>query len=255
MGMPIQDTVSFHASLVVIPVDDFTGKPVTGSKVRVFIPGQKPPVVKKEGYYVFINLTEPEVALHCESGLYHPRTEEIRLGETEELCVFRIRLSPNASYPIPSGTTCVTGTAVPGRRVRFRCTDGAYKLLYEYRCAGEGSSYISLYNPEHREFAGKTFLIQDRDKKHREYFTVAGTDEEGRCRLSEPLQHDYKKVGSIIFPIYEVCANERGDFFLPIGNSGLAEAAWLWETEGEKEIREIILKPGQINSLIWKEGV
>ena len=253
----MQDIVSFHVSLVVLLVDDFTGKPITGNKVRIFIPGQKPPLMKSDGYFVFINLTESKVVLHCESGLYHPRSEEISLEGTKDLLVFKLRLSPNASYPIPAGTTCVTGTAVSGKRVRFRCMDGErmYKLLYEYQRTKENGSYISLYNPEHREFAGKTFLIQDKDKKNQEYFTVTGTDEEERCRLAEPLQHDYKKVGSIIFPVYEVSANEKGNFFLLIGNGGLTETAWLWEVEGEKEARKINLKPGQINSLIWKEGV
>ncbi len=251
----MQDIVSFHASLVVFPVDDFTGKPITGNKVRLFIPGQKPPLIKPDGYYVFINLTEPKVVLHCESGLYHPRSEGISLEGKEEPFVFMLRLSPNASYPVPAGTTCVAGTAATGKRVRFQCMDrdSTYKLLYEYQRTKENGSYISLYNPENRQLAGKTFLI--RDKKNQEYFTITGTDEEEWCRLAEPLQHDYKKVGSIIFPVYEVCANEAGNFFLLIGNGGLTETSWFWEIEGEREAREITLKSGQINSLIWKEGV
>lgn len=253
----MQDMVSFHASLVVLLVDDFTGKPITGNKVRLFISGQKPPLIKPDGYYVFINLTEPKVVLHCESGLYHPLSEEISLKGMEEPFVLMLRLSPNASYPIPVGTTCVAGTAATGKRVRFQCMDRdkTYKLLYEYQRAKDNGAYISLYNPEHRELAGKAFLIQDRDKVNQEYFTITGMEEEGRCCLAEPLQHDYKKLGSVIFPVYEAFTNEAGNFFLLIGNVGLTETLWLWEIEGEREAREITLKPGQINSLIWKEEI
>lgn len=253
--MQIQEDVSFHASLVVLPVDDFTGKPVKGSKVRIFIPGQKPPLRKADGYYVFINITEPNVTLYCESGLYHPRAEEICFEGASKPLVYKLRLSPNVSYPVPAGATCVTGRAVPKKQVRFWCMDGdgAYKLLYGYQRAVGNGSYIRLYNPEHRELADKAFFIQDREKKKQEYFTVAETEEEGMCRLTEPLQHDYKKAGTVIYPVYDTFANEKGDFFLLIGSCGSGENTWLWEMEGEKEAKKVILKPGQINSLLWKE--
>lgn len=250
----MQDMVSFHASLVVLPVDDFTGKPVTGNKVRIFIPGQKPPLIKPDGYYVFINLTEPKAVLHCEGGLYYPRSEEISLEGKEDPFVYMLRLSPNASYPVPAGTTCVEGTAAAGKRVRFQCMerDKTYKLLYEYQGSKDNGRFISLYNPERRELAGKTFLIQDKEEKNHEYFTIVEAAEEGRYRLAEPLQHDYKKAGSVIFPVYEACADKAGNFFLLIDNSSLAETPWLWEIEGEGAGKEIVLKPGQRNSLTWK---
>ncbi|MCH5264626.1 MAG: hypothetical protein J1F02_01915 [Lachnospiraceae bacterium] len=248
-----KDTVRFRVSLVVLPVDDFTGNPITGSQVRVFIPGQKPPVIKSDGYHVFLNLQEPQVEVCCESGLYGPRREEVVLPAGAEPLVIKLRLSPNASYPMPPGATCVAGRAEPGRRIRFRCADSGetYRLSREYQHTGEEKDTLCIFNPNHRELEGKTMFIQGKDGKQ-EYFTAAGLKEEG-CRLAEPLQHDYKKVGTVLYPVFETYTSPKGDFFLLLGSGREGETTWLWEMEGKEGLREAVLAPGRINRLLWKE--
>lgn len=255
MDLAIQDTVSFHVSLVVLPIDDFTGRPITGGQVRIFIPGQRPPVVKSDGYHVFANLQKPRVKVCCESALYTPRTEEIILSAEKNPLVVKLRLSPNASYAVPPGATCVVGKAPPGRRIRFCSTDSAdvYRLSGEYIHTGDASDTLSIFNPKHRELEGKTMLIRDKNGQQ-EYLTVAGLKED-TYRLAEPLQHDYKKADAVLHPVYETYSNSMGDFFLLLGSSKGEEVLWSWEIEGDKKLREIVLTPGRTSRLQWKEEV
>ena len=44
----ISDSFTRKVSLVVLPIDDFTGKPILGSNVRVYIEGAPPPIKKSE---------------------------------------------------------------------------------------------------------------------------------------------------------------------------------------------------------------
>ena len=43
-----------RVSLALLPVDDFTGRVITGSAVRMYtLEGNKPSIRKEEGYHVF----------------------------------------------------------------------------------------------------------------------------------------------------------------------------------------------------------
>ena len=100
-----------HAFLVVLPVDDYTGRPVTGSNVRVSIKdgelwagNGKPvrtPVVKGDGYRVFMGYPDQEVTLLFQSGIYEEKTVTIRPEDIAEDEVITVRLTPNESYPKP----------------------------------------------------------------------------------------------------------------------------------------------------------
>lgn len=100
-----------HSFLVVLPVDDLTGRPVTGSNVRVSVKdGElwagngrpvRTPVVKGDGYRVFMGWPEGEVTLLFESGIYEETQVTIRPEELTEDEIVTVRLTPNASYPKP----------------------------------------------------------------------------------------------------------------------------------------------------------
>lgn len=244
-----RDKIVFTASLVVLPIDDFTGQPVTGSVVRVYIPCEKPALIKPDGYRVFLNLTNPSVDVHCESGIYNEKIVTVDLGHEEGVQLVQLRLTPNASYPIPSGTTCIAGCGRPGTRVMLHSTDAdaAFRLLYEYKCGEEEADCIHLYNPSQQALGGKSFFIQSKDKKQSEYFTVAGDEGEGCYRLLEPLKADYKKIGTLLFPVYEGYVGERGEFFLPVAGAIKPQTVFLLQTGSGEKRREIELTAGKIN--------
>ena len=94
-----EDTVAYSGTLVVLCIDKETGRPVTGSNVRVWIEGLKPPVIKEDGYRIFLNVKEADVSIHCESGIYEPQEVELHYEEWDESEVLTIELTPGRAYP------------------------------------------------------------------------------------------------------------------------------------------------------------
>ena len=96
-----EDYLSKHTSLVVLPVDDYTGRPITGSNVRVYIEGQKPAVVKGDGYRVFMEIPDGPITLGFMSGLYENQELTLTPEEWQSEEVLTVRLTPGAGYPKP----------------------------------------------------------------------------------------------------------------------------------------------------------
>jgi len=246
-----EDRVAFHASLVVFIIDDFTGKPVTGSNVKVSILGQKEPVVKGDGYHIFMNLTEPSVTLLCESRIYEKRTKQVALEGGIKQEVLIIRLLPNAAYPMPSNTTCVSGRTQPRRRLLFwNGTGKGYKLLHDYNCQESGKEHLlSVFNPDNKEMEGKVFFICGQGKQEKEFFTIVGKTEP-YYRMDRVLSKDYKKIGTVVMPVCEIYADRNGDFFLPVARGNTQKTELVCMAEGEKEEKKFELLPGKNNTIL-----
>ncbi|RKI44390.1 DUF4255 domain-containing protein [bacterium D16-51] len=245
-----EDRIAFRASMVVLVIDDFTGRPVAGSNVRVSISGKMSPVVKGDGYYVFVNVTEPSVTVLCESRIYERRAEQVELaGETENE-VLIIRLQPNASYPMPANATCVSGKTQPGRRLLFWSGEGkGYRLLHDYRCQErEGGNLIAVFNPDNKAVEGKSFFICCKGEK--EFFTIVGKSGQ-HYRMDRVLSRDYKKIGTAVIPVYEIFADKEGNFFLPVagGDGQKIELACLAEDEEEEKRFELLAQKNNVVTL------
>ncbi len=213
--------VRTKVSLVIVLIDDFNNKVIAGSKARVWIPGEKAPILKTEGYYVFTNLSQVQFQVLIESGMYENQTVPVMLSEEDAgYTMIKARMVPNRAYLLPSGTTCVEGTAEPGSRIRLFCREGVktLKLLYDYDCSGEYSRGIGIYHPDEMDIEGKVLYIENRDRSNQEFFRISKAEDGGRYLLSEPLVSNYKKIGTTIYPVYGANADEKGYFFLPVLN-------------------------------------
>lgn len=93
--MCAEEQVTFHTSLVVLVIDDLTGKPVLGNKVRVATANGILPVVKEDGYRVFVNLRQGEVNVICGSSEYE--RQERTVDPEKQQDVLEIRLCPKES--------------------------------------------------------------------------------------------------------------------------------------------------------------
>lgn len=227
--MKRKDSVTFSVSLAVLVIDDFTGKPILGNAVRAYIPGQKAPIIKSDGYRVFINVEEAEVELICESAAYEKRVEKISLRDTEEVHI--VRLMPNRSYPVVNGTTCVSGHSEMADSILFwNKGNKGYRLLSDYTASGQ-EQVIAIYNPDKASLEGKTFLIQDSQQK--EFFRIVGSTGK-EYRIDRSLLADYSKIGTIIIPVYEVGTDEWGDFFFPLSEMGKQDITLVGRV-GQKE--------------------
>lgn len=248
----ISESVTRKVSLVVLAIDDFTGKPILGSNIRVTVDGASRPIKKSEGYHVFLDLNMPFVTVRAEGGRYHPRVVVCDLTPSEEnYTMLKIRMVPNRAYQIPQNTTCVEGKALPGSLIRIFCRDsGAYKLLYDYS-SGENSKKIHIFHPSDVEMDGKLFYISSGEDAG-EFLRVTGIcDQESKEYLLETaLTRDYKKIGTSLLPAYETAADVNGTFFIPIPNTYRDKNNYICEASGEKTVRhQLELKTGKINKI------
>ena len=237
-----------HASLVILVIDDFTGKPVRGSNIRVSIEGQRPPVVKEDGYHIFLNLTETCFTLVCESSIYKRRSEQIDLSGWGEKEVMVIRLLPDSGYPASSSIIRVSGRTQAGRRLLFwNGGESGYRLQRDYECShGEK---IAIYNPDNKMLTGKKFFICGKDDKKRQYFKIVEIAD-GYCRMDRALPEDYKRIGSRIIPVCEIYADENGAFFLPVFRKHGQETELVCQAEGDEEKKTFLLMPEKVNAIV-----
>ena len=219
MGNGCKDHIQIGVSLVVVAMDDFNNKPISGNKLRVWIEGEKPAIQKEEGYYVFVNLQRKEFIVNLEGGLYYKQQifiDEKKLSQYEGKIV-KVRMIPNRSYPIPKNTTCIEGKAKANQVIwaySVACSE-PYKLLYEYP---KGEEQISIFHPEDMDIEGKTLVIRDKNETQTEFFKVEEKKEEEKLlyRIERALNNGYKKIGTVIYPVYTIETDKNGEFYLPI---------------------------------------
>ena len=246
------DRLIASASLIVQLVDDFSGRLITDGSVRVSIAGQKPPLRKKDGFFVFMNLPNGlAVTVNAEGGVYEPECTAAVAGRNADGAVhtLRMRMTPGRAYPVPADATRIEGTAEAGCAVRITCRKAAHamKLLYDY--APEQERAISIFHSPAEDLIGRLLLIDD--GKNSEYFQVSVQGEEaGDYRLVAPLSRAYKKIGTSIYPVYSANADGAGRFYIPI--AGLREKEYLFSCTalGSRQVDlEAVLKTGMSHRL------
>jgi hypothetical protein len=252
----ISDRFTRKVSLVVMAIDDFTGKPILGSNVRVYIEGAAKAIKKNDGYHVFVNLDSPMVTVCAEGGQYNPRSIECSLTASKgQYTLLKLRMIPNRSYPIPLNTTCIEGKAAPKSLIRIYCHDSAsaFKLLYDYKKEPSNENRaIFIFHPEDMDMEGKLLHITDSDGKNQELLRIAGVaDKENKKYLLEKeLSGSYKKIGTSLFSVYETAADKNGSFFMPIANTYKEKYLYVCEAIGEKNVSlKLELDSGRVNKI------
>lgn len=239
---------------MVIPIDDFNNKPIIGDKIHVWIEGEKPAVRKQEGYHVFVNLRQKSFVLHLEGEFYHK--QKIWLDE-EKLKQYRqetlkVRMVPNRCYPISPNTTCVEGKARENCIIQIYSEENGnpYKLLYTYE---KGSRQIGIYHYGDINIEGKTLLIKNKSDEQYEFVEIEGKREEENMvtyNIRYPLEHTYKKIGTILYPVYRIKTNSQGEFYFPIANISSSNVPFVFSIMGEKNRKEVIeLTAGKVNKV------
>lgn len=224
-----------RVSLVVILIDDLTGKTITGSNARAWIDNEKPPIKKNDGFNVFIDLPAGEHELRAEGGFYTQTSVTCRIEESGYQTV-TLRLVPNSLYPVPKDCIRIEGTAAPGLPVVVYSQDKgvAYKLLSEVK---KGADTIGIYHDDSVNIEGKLLKIIASGGKGEFIRVSARTDKEkSEYLLSEKLSGDYPKVGTIIVPAFRTTADGTGKFTIILKNSFSKDSQITCETgEGKKE--------------------
>lgn len=247
----IRERVSIQVSLVIAAVDDFTGRPVGRGQLRVWIDGERPPVAKEGGYYIFTNLRVTHPVIHLEGPVFHRQEIILEEGKRKrcEAGMLKVRMIPNRSYPVPRGTTCIQGHAVPGSTVLAynKTLKEPLKLLYPYTA---GQKEIRIFSPEEMDLEEKKFCIQNKEGTQQEILQIAGQPAAAAYKLHAPLTYSYRKIGTVIYPVYESKADQAGDFYLPVGGIYTDTAVFAFWLEGnEQGQKEMQLQSGKVNVL------
>ena len=246
-------------SLALLPIDDFTGSIIQGSQLRVYLKKENIPSIRKQdGYHVFCNLSGSEAEICLEGPLYQKQVLSLPIGQ-EKPKVYPVRMLPGAAYPLPEGTTIVSGTLPEGGALRLFASGQkrGCKLLHDYDPNMQGES-LSLFQPFEIFSTGKTMCIRDEEKNH-EFFKI--TDRKGNiCILEHPLSKAYRKIGTDIYPVYEITGGEGGEFRLPISGLTGEEVGigYLIRAGKEEKTCEIALMAGEENRItgdMWREEI
>lgn len=246
-------------SLVLLPIDDFTGRIIKGSRLRVYLKEENVPSIRKQdGYHIFCNLPGSEAEVCLEGPLYQKQILRLPIGQ-EKPRVYPVRMFPGIAYPLPEETTIVSGTLPEGgvlKLVTFGQKRGC-KLLHDYDPGIHGES-LSLFRPFGTFLVGKTMCIRDKDKNHE--FIKIKDQNDNFCILEHPLSKEYQKIGTGVYPVYEITGGEDGEFRLPI--SGLTEEesgiGYMMRAGKEEKTCNISLMAGKVNRItedMWKEVI
>lgn len=253
----MEDIIRFklrqRVALVVDVIDDFTGRTVTGSGVRVSAINETvTPIKKSEGYFIFTNCSSEILDICVEAVAYHTETARVHMERLNPLNpVLKIRLKPNRLYTLPREATSIEGRTEAGALiyvVHSNEEDGL-KLLYDYDSKTKDSCEISIYNPASIDMEGKEFAICKKDSADFEIFTIAGKacEDGDKYILYEPLKSGYKKASSIIFQVQSAKADRDGNYFIAIKELNKDCAVTLRLLAKKKLQRTVELKPGKKN--------
>lgn len=254
----IRAEITLKISFVINIYDDFTNAPIDMGAVRINVPlGQK--IIKKDkGCVVFLGCAKQQMEVEIESSFYHTQKISVDLTKLEGNCpVIKIRMLPGSSYPLSSGTTCLTGTATSGQMIYvfYENTQAAVKLLCDYNM-GSSMDVIRLYHPGESDLEGRTFCIQNKGKAQQEYCRIGNAinPEAGSYQLIASLQHTYTRMGTNLYPVFTGRTDERGNYFLPIKEMNQTEpcCCQMIDSDGTEVQKKIItLNNGCINRLDW----
>ena len=95
---PIKE-IGYKRTLVVLCRDSADDRVITGNNVRAYIEGERPAVIKEDGYRVFLNVRADKATLKVESGIYEPYEVELDFNERDADEVLTITLDRSSAHP------------------------------------------------------------------------------------------------------------------------------------------------------------
>lgn len=256
MADGIKDNIHIRVSLVVQLVDDYTDQVITGNGVSIEVDGQKKPIKKSDGFFVFTNLNGGGVTLRVWSPLYQEEIRRVDLGQLDQKDrMLKLRLRPNRSYGLPKGTTCIEGKTEPGMEVYAYLpkSRGYSKLLFDTKKTLEDKvQQIKIYNPEGIDLEERYLMIINEESQKGELIRILRLldGEHGTYQVIAPLKEDYKKIGTKLFLVYTTTADPKGKYFLPVKHGNKEELLCVIRTSSDKvKEKTVVLEEGRVNHI------
>jgi hypothetical protein len=249
--------IIYNVALAVLVIDDFNDKVLSGPAVQVKVTDSADkPIRKQDGYFVFLAGKNEIRQIEVDAHFYNKEIVQIEPWMLQDRRpILRVRLRPNRMYALPGGATVLEGKAAPGSEIQAipETRAKALKLLYDYeKGKGEGRE-IHLFQSDKKDLAGKRFAVRGKEGDEPEVFHVMEmTDvESGACMMAEPLQKEYKKAGTSIFPVCTAKADEKGEYFLLLPGVEGKEACpcQIRISAAKGKTANVELTPGQSNKV------
>lgn len=252
----MQDRMRIRVSLAVLPIDDFTGKIITAPVLKAAVKGGGKPVRKAEGFFVFTNLTSSIAEITVEGPCYYREERIIDIRQLDPANpVVKIRMLPGRTYALPQKAIRLMVLLPQGSAFSAfyeRSTDYK-KLLTDYE---KDDSQIGLYQTGKEDLEGKGCWIVGRNDQKEFICLGQKTDRErGTYLLSRAAAASYKKIGTRVYPVTKVTAQEERTWFLALKDYGLEEVEYtcILERNGKRTEQKILLKAGTENYLDLQE--
>jgi len=257
MGSRAEDQIRQHVSLILSFINDYTGKRISSSAIQVRIEGAGKPIYKKEGYYIFMNLLQEEVTISVQAQGYQSVEKKIILQELDSREPFlKIRLQPGKYYPLLNDMTILSGKAEPFSilyAVSFQ-SSRFYRLLYDY--TKEEEDKLHIYNSEKIDLEAKSFFIWQKTCQEYELAVIRKAEDKMLeiFEIEKPLEREYKKATTRLYPAFSGQADENGNFFLVIGDLEGEEAELYLEIFHKKKKKiTTTVRVGKENNLILSD--
>lgn len=210
----IQSRIHMRVQAVVSVLDDFTGRAVENSLIRLEMPEGTRVIPKAGGCFVIIDSPSRQMNFHISSPIYETAHIDIDLDACEEACpMIGVRLIPGHCYPIQEGITSIEGYTDPGESVIAVCTEQArpIRLQFDYE-KKKDREHIRIYHMPGETLEGRQLALISQNRVL-EYIEILKKEhEEGLYQLKNPLTKDYKKAGIYICRVNRGKTSENGYF-------------------------------------------
>ena len=213
------DRIHIRVSLAVLLIDDFTDQVIPVNQATVRISGEKRPIVKNDGFYIFTDIEKRSIVMEVTSFRYQKRIVPYEFCEKEAgtQCI-RLRMVPNDHYKLPEQTTFLCGRMKPGEVMDlvFRSHANPLHLLEDYDCNG---GQIKLYNPTEMVLEERQVLLMAKEDYEVTQIVRALPSVNGNkdiYEISGKLKHRFTKSETSIFVIHRIIGDEEGNFNVPL---------------------------------------
>jgi hypothetical protein len=214
-----------HCSLVVTPVDIWTGATPNGSSIRISLAEtDRKPIRTSDGSYAFLDYSGHTCTLVITSSTYLEYRSEIQFIEGRELPLIRlVSLLPNTVYSPPAaGTGFIfkvcdeSGLPIAGAQASAYIIDeGAVKgRLAEERTAGDGNC-IRISPGNGRLLPGDSFVLRERDGSATDWGRVTDLQGDPSVLMLEGSLSQSWNRGSRLMPAVKTISDQNGMVVIP----------------------------------------
>lgn len=208
-------------SVVVYPMDDYTGEIAAASDINAWAPGlPNRPLRKPEGYFVFCDLPGNTYQIQVDSQQYFSEVMTIPVPQLDPSAgLVYISLKPRPSYSFPVGTPLIRFSVrdthdrpLPDTKIKaIVSTEGCVRAKLGKDGASKDSKQISLVNITGKIAPGDGFLINRVGSPNSEMCHIIAKDGVTKqCMVHEPLLFDHIR-GEPLLPVIQTRTDERGE--------------------------------------------